>query len=154
MQTDQPLPLPARISFGWRIGIIHSQYYPEVVSKLIEGAQKVFHEAGIARGNVRTYAAPGSFEIPLIGAALLKADEADALIGLGVIVEGETHHAELIAREAARGMMDLQLQYRRPFAFEILYVKNLEQARARSDRGEEAARAVLHALAQLSPLHP
>lgn len=152
MQTDQTLPLPARISSGWRIGIVHSQYYPEVVSKLIEGAQKVLEEAGIARGNVRTYAVPGSFEIPLIGAALIAAKEVDALIAFGVIVEGETHHAELIAGEAARAIMDLQVRNRIPFAFEILYVKNLEQARARADRGAEAARAVLHALALIEPL--
>ncbi|MDO8468205.1 MAG: 6,7-dimethyl-8-ribityllumazine synthase [Candidatus Peribacter sp.] len=154
MQTDQPLPLPARISSGSRIGIVHSRYHPEIVAKLIEGAQKVFQEAGIAQGNVRTYAAPGSFEIPLIGSALIAAKEVDALIALGVIVEGETHHAALIAGEAARAIMDLQVRHRIPFAFEILYVRNLAQAQARTNRGEEAARAVLHALAQLSPLHP
>lgn len=152
MQSS-PLPLPARISSGWRIGIVHSRYYPEIVAKLIEGAQKVFHDAGIAPGNVRTYAAPGSFEIPLIGAALIEAKEVDALIALGVIVEGETHHASLIAGEAARAIMDLQVRHRIPFAFEILYVRNIGQARERLDRGAEAARAVLHALAQLSPLH-
>jgi len=150
---SSPLPLPARISSGWRIGIVHSRYYPEIVAKLIEGAQKVFHDAGIAPGNVRTYAAPGSFEIPLIGAALIEAKEVDALIALGVIVEGETHHASLIAGEAARAIMDLQVRHRIPFAFEILYVRNIGQARERLDRGAEAARAVLHALAQLSPLH-
>ena len=153
MQSS-PLPLPARISSGWRIGIVHSRYYPEIVAKLIEGAQKVFHDAGIAPGNVRTYAAPGSFEIPLIGAALIEAKEVDALIALGVIVEGGTHHASLIAGEAARAIMDLQVRHRIPFAFEILYVRNIEQARERLDRGAEAARAVLHSLAQIEPLHP
>jgi len=151
---SSPLPLPARISSGWRIGIVHSRYYPEIVAKLIEGAQKVFHDAGIAPGNVRTYAAPGSFEIPLIGAALIEAKEVDALIALGVIVEGGTHHASLIAGEAARAIMDLQVRHRIPFAFEILYVRNIEQARERLDRGAEAARAVLHSLAQIEPLHP
>ena len=152
MQSPSSPSLPTHISSGWRIGIIHSRYYPDIVSKLIQGAQKVFEEAGIAPSNVRTYAAPGSFEIPLIGAALIEAKEVDALIALGVIVEGETHHAALIAGEAARAIMDLQVRHRLPFAFEILYVRNLSQAQARTNRGEEAARAVLHALAQLSPL--
>ncbi|MDD5041880.1 MAG: 6,7-dimethyl-8-ribityllumazine synthase [Candidatus Peribacteraceae bacterium] len=154
MQTDQHFPLPARISSGWRIGIVHSLYYPDIVSKLVAGAQAVFKEAGLAPGNVRTYAAPGSFEIPLIGAALIASKEVDALIALGVIVEGETHHAALIAGEAARAIMDLQVRHRLPFAFEILYVREPEQARARTNRGAEAARAVLHALAQIEPLHP
>ncbi len=151
MKTDQFPSLPARISSGWRIGIVHSQYYPDIVTKLVAGAQKVLRDAGIAQGNVRTYAAPGSFEIPLIGASLIASKEVDALIALGVIVEGETHHASLIAGEAARAIMDLQVRYTIPFAFEILYVKNIEQARERTDRGGEAAHAVLHALAQIEP---
>lgn len=152
MQTDQPHSLPARISSGWRIGIVHAQYYPEIVSELVRGAEQVLEGAGIVRGNVRRYAAPGSFEIPLIGASLIAAKEVDALIALGVIVEGETHHAALIAREAARAIMDLQVQHRIPFAFEILYVDTVDQARARLDRGAEAARAVLNALAQTEAL--
>lgn len=152
MLQSFPLPLPAHVSSGWRIGIIHSRYYPEIVAALVEGAEAVLHEAGIAQGNVRRYAAPGSFEIPLIGSALIAAKEVDALIALGVIIEGETHHASLIAGEAARAIMDLQVRHRLPFAFEILYVKTPEQALARKDRGREAARAVLHALAELEPL--
>lgn len=146
------LPLPARVSKGWRIGIVHSLYHADLVCALVEGAERVLLEAGIPRGNVRLYAAPGSFEIPLIGAAAFASEEADALIALGVIVEGETRHAELIAREAARAIMDLQLRFRKPFAFEILYVDSMEQARARLHRGAEAARAVLHSLAQIESL--
>lgn len=152
MQSHSSPSLPARISSGWRIGIVHARYYPEVVSSLILSAETVLRDAGIAQNNIRTYAAPGSFEIPLIGAGLIDAKEVDALIALGVIVEGETHHARLIAEQAARAIMDLQVRHRLPFAFEILYVRSLEQARARTDRGAEAARSVLHALAQLSAL--
>ncbi|MFH0851773.1 MAG: 6,7-dimethyl-8-ribityllumazine synthase [Candidatus Peregrinibacteria bacterium] len=153
MRIPSSLPLPARISSGWRIGIVHSLCHPELTEKLTESAERVLMEAGLPKGNVRRFPAAGSFEIPLIGASLLKADEVDALIGLGVIVQGETHHAALIAQEAARAMMELQITYRRPFAFEILYVDTLEQARARMNRGEEAARAVLHSLAQIERLH-
>ncbi|OIO53509.1 6,7-dimethyl-8-ribityllumazine synthase [Candidatus Peregrinibacteria bacterium CG1_02_54_53] len=150
--TSHP-SFPARISSGWRIGIVHSSFYPEVVSELVKGAQQVLRDAGIAPGNVRTYPVSGSFEIPLIGAALIKEKEVDALIGLGVIVEGETHHARLIAEQTARGIMDLQVRHLTPFAFEILYVHSLEQARARLRHGAQAAHTVLHSLAQLSPLH-
>lgn len=152
MQIDQRTSLPARVSSGSRIGIVHSLYYPEVVSALAEGAEQVLYGAGIARGNVRRYAAPGSFEIPLIASGLITAKEVDALIALGVIVEGETHHAALIAREAARALMDLQVRHQLPCAFEILYVDSLQQAVARTDRGAEAARAVLQALATLESL--
>ncbi|MDD5751452.1 MAG: 6,7-dimethyl-8-ribityllumazine synthase [Candidatus Peribacteraceae bacterium] len=153
MHSGSSSDLPASISSAWRIGIVHAAYHADLVEKLVAGAERVLLEAGIASGNVRRYAAPGSFEIPLIGSALLKEDAADALIGLGVIVQGETHHAALIAQAAAQGMMDLQLQYAVPCAFEILFVDDIGQARARSEgtanRGAEAARSVLHSLAQL-----
>ena len=71
------------------------------------------------------------------------------MIGLGIIVEGETHHGALLAAETARGIMDTQLRFSIPFAFEILYVKSLEQARKRADKGAEAAYSALHSLAEL-----
>jgi len=83
--------------------------------------------------------------------------KADALIGLGIIVEGETYHGEILARETARGIMDVQLQSHIPFAYEVLYVKTLEQAKERSmgadNKGGEAARAVLQSLAEIAKLY-
>ena len=141
----------------WRIGIVHSSYYPEEVRGLIDGARAVFAEAGIPEENVTLHPAPGSFEIPLLGAALAKAAQVDALIGLGVIIEGETHHADLLAHEVARGIMDVQVRFCLPFAFEVLYAADLRQVRERSsgknNRGREAAIAVLHSLAELKRIH-
>ena len=147
---------PSRVSSAWRIGIVHSEFHREQVWRLVEAAERTLREAGIPEYGIRRFAAPGSFEIPLIGAALFEEKEVDALIGLGVIVQGETHHAELLAESVARGIMDVQLKYLSPFAFEVLFVSDLAQAEARSgehhNKGEEAAIAVLHALARLAPI--
>ena len=155
MQTA-PLRPPARVSSSWRVGIVHASFYPDEVMNLVQGAERVLREAGLLQSNIRRFPVPGSFEIPLVGAALLEAKEVDALLGIGIIVEGETHHARLIAEAVAHGIMDVQLKYCAPFAFEVLFVKNIEQARARAgamgNKGEEAAIAVLHSLAQLGPL--
>lgn len=149
MKQEPARSLPAPIDFSSRIGIIHSSYYGEEVGALVAGARRVLLGSGLPPSSIKTYAVPGSFEIPLLGAALAEAGEVEALIGLGVIVEGQTHHARLIAEQAARGMMEVQLRHGIPFAFEVLYVDDLALARARLDRGEEAARAVLQFLAQL-----
>ena len=135
---------------------MHALFHGDIVERLVQGAEQALLTAGIPQSNIRHFSAPGSFEIPLIGDALLKEDTVDALIGLGVIVEGETHHARLLAEAASRGIMDVQLRHSAPFAFEILYVKDIAQAqvRAQGDRnkGAEAALAVLHALAQLKAI--
>ncbi len=154
MRTDHK-PLPAvKADPSWRVAIIHSSFYPEEVGTLVAGAREALIAAGIDAKNVTDYPVSGSFEIPLIGAVLAQEKKADALIGLGIIVEGETHHARLIAGETARGIMDVQVTHGMPFAFEVLYVKKLSQAKVRSagshNKGGEAARAVLHSLAQIA----
>lgn len=148
-RSDAPAP---SANPSWRIGIVHSSFYKEDVAKLVEGAQEILLAAGIKQGNILDCPVAGSFEIPLIGSVLAREKKVDALIGLGIIVEGETHHADLLAKTATQGIMDVQVHQGVPFAFEILFVKDLAQARERTDKGEEAARAVLHSLALMTKL--
>ena len=110
MKQDARLPLPAAVNRAWRVGIIHSSYYRDDVSAMVEGAERVLCASGLPAANIRRIAVPGSFEIPLAGAALARSGEIDGLIGLGIIVEGETHHARLIAEQAARGIMEVQVR--------------------------------------------
>jgi 6,7-dimethyl-8-ribityllumazine synthase len=153
---QRPIPLPTSVNPSWRIGLVCSSYYKEEIEALIAGARMVLTNAGISASNIHVHWVSGSFEIPLIGAALAEARVVDALMGFGIIVEGETGHARLIAENAARGIMDVQLRYRIPFAFEVLYVQNLDQAKSRvtgeQSKGVEAAIAVLHSLAEVERL--
>lgn len=152
---QEHIDLPSGIDPHWRIAVIHAAYHGDVVRGMLKGAEEVLREAGIRA--VSVHEAHGSFELPLIGAALLEEGKVDALIALGVIVEGETHHASLIAEATARGIMDLQIRHGVPFAFEVLYVDDIALAEERAggkagNRGAEAARAVLHSLAQLKSI--
>jgi 6,7-dimethyl-8-ribityllumazine synthase len=137
---------------AWRIGIVYSSFYKEEIETMLQGVITTFKAVGMQEGNISQHPVPGSFEIPLVGAALAKNRSADALIGLGIIVEGETHHARLIAENTSRGIMDVQTQYAIPFANEVLYVDSLDLARQRLHKGEEAALSVLHSLAQLASI--
>lgn len=156
MKKDHTISFPAVVDSNWKIGIVASSYYEEEINGLIEGAKKTFVAAGLSDANIIVYPAPGSFEIPLIGAALAEEEKVDALIGFGIIVEGETHHARLLAEAATNGIMETQLTYHIPFAFEVLYVNNIEDARRRcfgnESKGIEAALAVLHSLSSLSSI--
>ena len=120
---------------------------------MVEAAKTTLIKEEISEANITLHPVLGSFEIPLIGAVLAEAGQVDALIGLGVVLQGETPHAQYIVGEVARAIMDIQLKYKTPFAFEILHVDSLEQAKARvtgeGSAGEEAAQAVLHSLAEL-----
>lgn len=150
MKTDRSSKAPQSVDPSWRIGIVHSRYYKEEMKTMVQGAVDALKEAGIQ--NITLHPVPGSFEVPLLGAAIAEAKKVDALIGLGIIVEGETHHARLVAENVTAGIMDVQTTYRIPFAFEVLYVKGLLQAKKRLDKGKEAAQTVLHSLAQIQTI--
>lgn len=153
MKATTPHDLPTSIDPRWKIGIVASTYHKEHVDTLVDGAKQTLIGAGIPADHVTVHSAPGSFEVPLIGAALAEKRAVDALVGFGIIVKGETHHADLLADAVTHGIMDVQMRYRIPFAFEILYVDSIQQAIERThgeaNKGIEAARAVLHALREL-----
>ena len=140
--------IPPAADPAWRVAIIHSSYYPEEVGALVASAKDALLRSGIPEKNISLHAVHGSFEIPLIGSVIAETKKADAMIGIGIIVEGETEHARLIAESAAQGMMEIQVQHGIPFAFEVLHVRSLADAKARADKGAEAAVAVLRSLSE------
>ena len=146
------LKLPSTINPEWKVGVVASSFYKEEVDSMVNLAKSTLVDAGLQEQNISIHAAAGSFEIPLIGRALAEENQVDALIGLGIIVEGETEHARLLAEQTAQGIMDVQVRFGVPFAFEVLYVDDLELAQERAGKGKEAALAVLHSLGQLATI--
>jgi len=148
--------IPGEVDPNWKIGIVFSTYYEDEINSLVECAKEILVDAGVSSENITFHPVVGSFEVPLIGAALANAKEVDALIGFGIIIQGETEHADHIARETARGIMDVQTQYRIPFAYEVLHVNSLKEAQERcgdkENKGREAACTVLHSLAELQSM--
>ncbi|MDP7247738.1 MAG: 6,7-dimethyl-8-ribityllumazine synthase [Candidatus Peribacteraceae bacterium] len=151
--TQSDIGKPDKVSKDWKIGIVHSSFYKEDVLKMVESARKYLVESGINPDNISVYAVAGCFEIPLIGSALADKDQTNALMGLGIVVQGKTQHAQEIAKQSARGMMNIQVQYKIPFAYEVLHVDALEDAQQRIEsKGKEAAIAVLSSLKKLNSI--
>ncbi len=145
----------SRINPDWKIAVIHSVWHPEVSSLITDSAIAAFISAGIPNSNITVIDAPGSFELPLLCKRALESG-ADGAIAIGIVVQGATHHAELIAREASSGCMQTQLALGKPIVFEVLFVKAIEDAKARAvgphAKGPLAARTLLTQLAKLSEM--
>ena len=135
----------ATLSFA----IVASQYNDEFTQPLVDHTNQ---ELGLLEpgATVSLTSTPGAFEIPLAVQTVAELDRYQAIIALGVILEGETEHASLIAQNVTRALLDISLAHRIPVIHGVLLAKNAEQARARCidtelNRGIEAARAAVSA---------
>ena len=120
-------------------------YYEDLAARLIEGARRVFDEAG---AGVEVHEVPGAFELPLAAKYCAESGRYAGVACLGAVIRGETDHYDYVCSEAASGIARVSLDTGVPCAFGVLTVDNMEQALARvgggvRHQGEDAARAVL-----------
>ncbi len=137
-----------------RVAVIRAEYNAEITRSLEEKCLAGLREGGIRAGCIECFVVPGCFEIPLLAQRLAALHRYSALIALGAVVRGETLHFELVAKECARGVMDVALEYQVPVIFEVLAARTRRDAMRRAgnnrmNKGYEAARAALAMLAVL-----
>lgn len=130
---------------GTRIAIVRSSYYDELIQEMEAAARHILSQARVE--TIVSVIVPGAFEIPLACKKVIKEKKVTGVIALGVIVQGETHHAAEIARACTDGIMQVQLESSIPIIHEVLFVDSLEQARERvtgeTNKGAEAATTLL-----------
>jgi 6,7-dimethyl-8-ribityllumazine synthase len=119
-------------------------FYRELADRLIEGAQRVFQEAG---ATFDVHEVPGAFELPLAARYCADSGRYLGVACLGAVIRGETDHYDYVCDQAASGIARVGLDTGVPCAFGVLTVDSMAQALARvgqkRHQGEDAARAVL-----------
>jgi 6,7-dimethyl-8-ribityllumazine synthase len=121
------------------------RFYDELAERLVEGATRVFEEAG---ASVEVHDVPGAFELPLGARYCADSGRYAGVACLGAVIRGETDHYDFVCTEAANGIARVALDTGVPCSFGVLTVDSMEQALARAGggkrhQGEDAARAVL-----------
>jgi 6,7-dimethyl-8-ribityllumazine synthase len=155
-QSIAPNPALARKNVSrFRIAIIRSEYNRKITLSLEEKCVETLLAEGVQERNIRNFAVPGCFEIPLLAQRLASQKKYDALIALGAVIKGDTYHFELVVNECARGIMDVLLRHDVPIIFEVLATYNKRDAARRAgnnkfNKGIEAAQAALSLLDTLS----
>lgn len=125
-----------------RIGIVVAEFNAVITDKLLAGAERGLQEQQI---DYEVFQVPGALEIPLLCAELAETGHYQGLIALGVVIQGETDHYTMVCRGSLDGVLEVQLRYHLPIAFEVLMVANarlaLERAgdRADNNKGYQAA---------------
>ena len=123
-----------------RLGIVASRFNEDICARLLERARA---EADKLKADCTVVSVAGALEIPLALQWLAQSGRFDALVALGAVIRGDTHHFEVVANESARGVMDVMLECGLPIANGILTTDDEAQAKARLDKGAEAVRVAL-----------
>jgi 6,7-dimethyl-8-ribityllumazine synthase len=127
------------------IAVVASRFNEDISKRLLRGALDALGEHGVEEPDV--FWVPGSLELPVTALTLAEKGGYDAIVCLGCVIRGETYHFEVVAGQAAAGIMQVQLDTGVPVAFGVLTTEDRDQALARSgpknNKGAEAAEAAI-----------
>jgi 6,7-dimethyl-8-ribityllumazine synthase len=136
--------------------IVASRFNAQYVQGLVDHATNELR-AIAPEATISLYHVPGAFEIPVVVRELASRRAADAIITCGVILQGETNHAQNLSRSVTDALQRIAVQEVVPVINVVLSFDNEDQARARClenkiNRGTEAARAAVEIANVLSEL--
>lgn len=137
-------PKPRSINVRRGFVLVASQFNAEYVEGLVTHCTDELRTLSPA-SHIHLHRVPGAFEIPLVVREVALRKEADAIVALGVILQGETTHAQLLGQVVTNALQQISLEYGVPVIHAVLSLKDEKQARQRCledeiNRGTEAAR--------------
>lgn len=121
---------------GMRFGMVVARFNDELTSALATSAYQCLVKYGAKPETIDLVRVPGAYEIPVVAEKMVASGRYDALIVLGVVVEGETQHAQMIIDTTGQSVLDIACRYRVPVINEIVGVRTWAQAEARCLGGE------------------
>jgi len=128
---------------GLRFAVVCSRWNPTITDALLRSALATLEHSGARAEDVEVIRVPGAFELPAAAAAAIaRRPKPDAVIALGAVVRGETSHHEVLGHAVAAALASLSAGVT-PIGFGLLTCDTMEQARARSQKGREAAEAAI-----------
>ena len=133
---------------GLKFGIVCGRFNDFFVSRLLSGAIDAIVRHGGDAENISVAYVPGSYEIPFAVKQMVQKGEFDAVMALGVVIQGATPHASYINSEVAKGLAQISLESGVPVTYGMITADNLEQAIERSgtkagNKGVDAALAAI-----------
>ena len=125
-----------------KVLIISANYYKDISNGLLKSSKKILPK----NFSIKIINVPGVFEIPVTIAKNIK--KFDAFIALGCVIKGQTPHFDFISQASTNAIMYLSINSKKPIGNGIITCLNMNQAKARKNKGAEAAKATLSILNQ------
>ncbi len=135
----------------FRFAVVASRFNNKWVEGLLDAGLDALRERGADERRIQVVRVPGAFELPLAAhwLAQRKQPAVDAIIALGVLVQGETAHFEHIARECLHGLARVSRCHCLPLSVGVVTLRDRTQAEQRCLRGSAHNRGRQAALAAL-----
>ena len=122
-----------------KVLIVSARYYDELSDSLELSAT-----SSLAKIKYKIIKVPGVFEIPVLISKYIK--KYDGFIALGCVIKGQTPHFDFISNATTQAIMNLSVDSKKPIGNGIITCLNMDQAKARSQKGKEAVQAVISVL--------
>ena len=100
-----------------KIGAVVAEFNFDITSMMLELAKE--HAKFLDAEITEVFPVPGVYDMPIAIKKLLDEGKVDAVITLGAVIEGDTHHDEIVVQHAARKITDLSLEYNKPVTLGI-----------------------------------
>lgn len=146
MSLDSPR-LEAVDGSRLRFGIAAARFNGALVDALLARVGAGLLAAGVKPKAVEVVRVPGSHEVPWAAQTLASKGRFDCVIGLGVLIAGDTNHHEMVGQSVSHALQSVALDTRIPVINGVIVVNTTAQARARCtgaiNRGAEFAEAAL-----------
>lgn len=146
MSLDAPERTPIN-GAEYRFGIAAARFNGELVDGLLAHVMETLAEAGVKAENLAVIRVPGSHEVPWAAQRLAIGSQCDCVIGLGVLIAGDTNHHEMVGSSVSNALQNVALATHIPVINGVLVANTTEQARERClgriNRGAEFAAAAL-----------
>ncbi len=113
---------------GLRIGIVVSRFNDLFTKELVSGSVDCLVRHGVAEKDVVLAWVPGANEIPMVVQKLAVKGRIDAVIALGVVIQGATPHADLINSQVPRSLAGIAQESHIPVINAVVCADNIEQA--------------------------
>ncbi len=130
-----------------RVAVVAASWHVTVMDGLLAGARRALEACRVEAPTV--VRVPGSFELPVVAAALAEKGY-EAVVALGVVIRGGTPHFEYVCSAATDGLNRVALDTGAAVGFGLLTCDDEQQALdraglegSREDKGYEATVAAL-----------
>jgi 6,7-dimethyl-8-ribityllumazine synthase len=136
-------PADQKRQFSIVASLFNEQYVQGLIDHATEELKSLSPNATLSLHRV-----PGAFEIPVVVRELALQKKVDAILALGVILQGKTSHAQNLARSVTDALQQIALEHGIPVINAVLSLETEAQAQERClgseiNRGTEAARAAV-----------